>query len=106
VDSVVGPGLQDLDANGSWDQQVAELFRYARRLNLDHPGVAVLCVLRPTPVIGVARFYDRVLAALAEGGFSGSDAVHAFDTLLMFMFGSVLWEIPRSPTIRESVVAV
>src|SRR6185437_11467239 len=33
VDSVVGPGLQDLDANGSWDQQVAELFRYARRLN-------------------------------------------------------------------------
>jgi AcrR family transcriptional regulator len=107
VDAVVGPGLQDLQASGPWDQQVADLFRYLRRLFLDHPGVAVLCVLRPTPVIGVARFYARILAALAEGGFTGTDAVHAFDTLLMFMFGSVLWEIPRATTDpRERLVAV
>jgi AcrR family transcriptional regulator len=107
VDAVVGPGLQDLQATGSWDQQVADLFRYLRRLFLDHPGVAVLCVLRPTPVIGVARFYARILAALAEGGFTGTDAVHAFDTVLMFMFGSVLWEIPRTTTDpRERLVAI
>jgi AcrR family transcriptional regulator len=108
VDAVFGPGLGDLDASGSWDQQLADLFRYVRRLNLDHPGVAVLCVLRPTPVLGVARFYARVLAALAEGGFTGTDAVHAFDTLLMFMFGSVLWEIPRTNDVRvrERLVAV
>jgi AcrR family transcriptional regulator len=106
VDAVLGPGLQDLQASGSWDQQVAGLFRYLRRLFLDHPGVAVLCVLRPTPVVGVARFYARMLAALAEGGFTGTDAVHAFDTLLMFMFGSVLWEIPRTTDTRERLVAV
>jgi AcrR family transcriptional regulator len=100
VDAVLGPGLRDLDASGSWDQQVADLFRHLRRLNLDHPGIAVLCVLRPTPVIGVARFYARMLAALAEGGFTGTDAVHAFDTLLMFTFGSVLWEIPRTTDVR------
>src|SRR5580693_28666 len=40
VDAVVGPDLQDLQASGSWDQQVADLFRYLRRLNLDHPGIA------------------------------------------------------------------
>jgi len=108
VNAVVGPGLQDLRASGPWDQQVADLFRYLRRLFLDHPGVAVLCVLRPTPVAGVARFYARILAALAEGGFTGTDAVHAFDTLLMFMFGSVLWEIPRTTDVRvrERLVAV
>jgi AcrR family transcriptional regulator len=106
VDAVVGPGLRDLQASGSWDQQVADLFRYVRRLLLDHPGVAVLCVLRPTPVVGVARFYARALAALAEGGFTGTDAVHAFDTLLMFMLGSVLWEIPRTTDTRERLVAV
>jgi AcrR family transcriptional regulator len=107
VDAVVGPGLRDLQASGSWDQQLADLFGYLRRLLLDHPGVAVLCVLRPTPVVGVARFYSRVLAALAEGGFTGTDAVHAFDTLLMFVFGSVLWEIPRTTTdIRARLVAV
>jgi len=100
VDAVVGPGLRDLDASGSWDQQVAELFRHLRRLLLDHPGIAVLCVLRPTPVIGVARFYARMLAALAEGGFTGTEAVHAFDTLVMFTFGSVLWEIPRTTDVR------
>jgi hypothetical protein len=85
---------------------VAGLFRHLRRLFLGHPGVAVLCVLRPTPVTGVARFYARMLAALAEGGFTGTDAVHAFDTLLMFMFGSVLWEIPRTTDTRERLVAV
>src|SRR5690348_9924372 len=107
VDAVVGPGLRDLQASGSWDQQLTDLFRYLRRLLLDHPGVAVLCVLRPTPVIGVARFYARILAALGEGGFAGTDAVHAFDTLLMFTFGSVLWEIPRTTTdVRKRLVAL
>src|ERR1700730_11307389 len=106
VDAVVGPALRDLQASGSWGQQVADLCRYLRRLLLDHPGVAVLCVLRPTPVVGVARFYARVLAALAEGGFTGTAAVHAFDTLFMFMLGSVLWEIPRPTGTRERLVAV
>jgi AcrR family transcriptional regulator len=107
VDAVVGPGLSNLKASGSWDQQLADLYRYLRRLLLDHPGIAVLCVLRPTPVAGVARFYARILAALAEGGFTGPDAVHAFDTLLMFTFGSVLWEIPRTTTdVRKRLVAV
>jgi AcrR family transcriptional regulator len=106
VDAVVGPGLRDLRATGPWDQQVAGLFRYLRQLLLGHPGVATLCVLRPTPVAGVARFYARMLAALGEGGFTGADAVHAFDTLLMFTFGSVLWEIPRTTDTRERLVAV
>lgn len=106
VDTVVGPSLEGLEAAGAWDQQVAQLFRHARALFLQHPGVAVLCVLRPTPVVGVARFYDRVLAALAEGGLDARSAVHAFDTLLMFMFGSVLWEIPRAPDVRGRLVTV
>ena len=106
VDTVVSPALRELHVSGTWDEQVAGLFRYARRLFLGHPGVAALCVLRPTPVAGVARFYSRVLAALAEGGFTGTDAVHAFDTLLMFMFGSVLWETPRSAGIRGQLVSV
>jgi hypothetical protein len=54
------------------------------------------------------RARGGVLAALAEGGFTGTDAVHAFDTLLMFTFGSVHWEIPRTTDVRvrERLVAV
>jgi hypothetical protein len=85
---------------------VAGLFRHLRRLLLDHPGVAALCVLRPTPVLGVARFHARMLAVLAAGGFTGTGAVQAFDTLVMFTFGSVLWEIPRTTDTRERLVAV
>jgi hypothetical protein len=85
---------------------VVGLFNESRRFFLDHPGIAEFCVARPTPVSAVARFYDLTLGALAEGGFSGADAVRTFDTLLMFMFGSVLWEIPRSDTIRERLVEV
>ena len=106
VDTVVSGSLAALEVSGTWDEKIEELFRYARRLNLEHPGVAVLSVLRPTPVVGVARFYSQVLAALDEGGLTGKKAVHAFDTLLMFMFGSVLWEIPRSDTVRQRLVAV
>jgi AcrR family transcriptional regulator len=106
VDSIVGPALAKLEATGPWDERVAELFRSARRENLLHPGVATLCVLRPTSVLSAARFYSRVLAALAEGGLEGPQAAHALDTLLMFMFGSVLWQIPRSDSSRETLVAV
>src|SRR5258707_6748678 len=71
VDAVVGPGLADLHASGSWDQQVADLFRHLRRLLLEHPAVAVLCLLRPTPVIGDARFYARMLDAVVHTGLTG-----------------------------------
>ena len=39
-----------------------------------------------------------MLSALADGGLTGTDAVHAF--------GSVLWEIPRTSTVRERLIAV
>lgn len=106
VEAVLEAGLANVHTSGSWDEQVSDLIRHLRRLFLAHPGVAALCVLRPTPVLGVARFYARLLAALAEGSFTDAEAVHALDTLLMFMFGSVLWEIPRTTDTRERLVAV
>jgi AcrR family transcriptional regulator len=82
------------------------LFVRARELQLAHPGITRLCVERPTPVVGVARIFDRVIGALHRGGFGEQEAVQAFDALLMFLFGSVLWEIPRAETARERLVAV
>jgi hypothetical protein len=37
-------------------------------------------------------------------GCSGDEAVHAFDTLLVFTFGSVLWQLPRTETERERLI--
>ena len=98
--------IGDVEAGGPWRDRVLALFGECREMLLRHPGVASLCVSRPTPVAGVAGFYDRVLEALGEGGFDGIEAVRAFDTLLMFLFGSVLWQIPRADTEREHLIHV
>jgi AcrR family transcriptional regulator len=94
---------------------------------VDREGVDALTIRRVAEACGLSPMglyrhvrdkddlLDRVVNAVvgpglqdlqAEGGFTGTDAVHAFDTLLMFMFGSVLWEIPRTTDTRERLVAV
>jgi AcrR family transcriptional regulator len=106
VVDAVASGLGDVDAAGTWRNKVLVLFRGCRQVLLAHPGVASLSVSRPTPVAGVARFFDRVIEAFEEGGFDGVEAVKALDTMLMFLFGSVLWQIPRSEAERDRLVAV
>ena len=106
VVEAVAARIGELEASGTWRDKLKALLRDCRRVLLDHPGVASLCVSRPTPVAGVAQFYDRVLEALSEGGFDGVEAVYAFDTLLMFVFGSVLWQIPRADAERERLIRI
>lgn len=104
VDAVLGPGLDDIRLTGSWREQAVDLFRTMRRVLLDHPGIAQVCVLRATPVPNVARFFDLALAVMDEAGFGAADAVFAFDALLMFTFGSILWQIPRAETERQRLI--
>jgi AcrR family transcriptional regulator len=104
VEQVLGDFVIGPPATGSWREQLTEFFSRARAMFLDHPGIAAICMQRPTPVAAVSRIYERVLEGLARGGITGQDAVYAFDTLLMFMFGSVLWEIPRSEIERERLL--
>jgi len=106
VDAVIGPGLQAPRPAAPGTSKWPACSGTSGGSSSTTPAFAALCVLRPTPVLGVARFYARMLAALAEGGFTGADAVHAFDTLVMFTFGSVLWGNPRTTDTRERLVAV
>ena len=108
LDHVVDAVLADLatqELTGSWREQIVELVWSARATLLDHPGMAALCVHRPTPVSAVARFYDRAIAALEAGGYSADQAILGSDALLMFLFGSVLWETPRTGTEPRSLLA-
>lgn len=107
LDGVVAAVLADLgkqELTGSWREQIVELMWSARATLLDHPGIAALCVHRPTPVPGLGHFYDRAIAALEAGGYSGPQAALGFDPLLMFLLGSVLWETPRTGTERRSLL--
>jgi TetR/AcrR family transcriptional regulator, tetracycline repressor protein len=93
-----------LASDGPWYERVWHLFHLMRDHFLRHPGVAAICVMRPTPVTAVARFYDAVIAALLDSGCSADQAIHVFDTLLLFTFGSVLWQLPRRDSERERLI--
>ena len=106
VVDAVASRIGDVEATGTWREKVVSLLEGCREVLLAHPGVASLAVSRPTPVPGVARFFDRVIGAFEEGGFDEIEAVRALDTTLMFVFGSVLWQIPRSQNERELLIRV
>ncbi len=89
-----------VSASGPWQDRLAELMAQARQALLHHPGVALVAITRASPGPSVARFYDRALAILDDAGLEPARAVLTFDTLLMFLFGSVLWQTPRRPTER------
>jgi len=104
VEHVVASGLAELGGHYPWRERLLIMFGLMRQHLLDNPGVAAISISRPTPVAAVARFYDRAIAALVEGGCSAVEAVHAFDTLLLFTFASVLWQLPRSEAERERLI--
>ena len=105
VDDVLTRGFSETHLEGDWRTRIVMLMGAGRQLFLDHPGIADVCVRRPTPVAGVALFFDAMLAALRDAGLDESDRVRGFDALLMFLLGSVLWEVPRRDVERERLVA-
>ncbi len=98
VDDVLTRGFADLRIEGDWRQRIVALLQGGRQVFLDHPGIADVCVRRPTPVAGVALFFDAMLAAFRDAGLDEAERVRGFDALLMFLLGSVLWEVPRRDT--------
>lgn len=88
--------LPDAAPRGTWKQKATQLFGGFRRMALRHPGVSALGVARVSPVPAMARFTDRALAIMEEAGFDEGEAVLAYDALLMFTIGSILWQVPRT----------
>ncbi len=105
VDDVLTRGFSEIEAEGDWRTRLVALMHGGRKLFLDHPGIADVCVRRPTPVAGVAQFFDAMLTALRDAGLDEDDRVRGFDALLMFLLGSVLWEVPRRDHERERLIA-
>ncbi|MHB8512288.1 MAG: TetR/AcrR family transcriptional regulator [Actinomycetota bacterium] len=99
LDLVVEYILEELPARplrGDWKRKATQLFAEFRRVALRHPGVSALGVARVSPVPAMARFTDRALAIMEEAGLGEREAVLAYDSLLMFTIGSILWQVPRT----------
>ena len=82
VDTEVPPG-------DPWPARVATLAERARAAVGAHPGVVPLLLTRRHASAGTLRWGEAVVAALADGGFTGEARVIAFRTVMSYVLGAV-----------------
>jgi AcrR family transcriptional regulator len=84
-------------AAGGWDE-VADRCHALRSHLLLNPGVIDLVFDRPTAVPNVLTGMNRMLQAIQASGVAPPDVVPTMDSLLMFVLGSVRWQVGRGAT--------
>jgi AcrR family transcriptional regulator len=86
----VPPGPPD-----DWEGRVVGYLRSMRAQALRHPALARILADRGLTVAPVLEQLETVHGVLRTAGFSDLDAVRAFYSLLTYVFGSLMWELPR-----------
>jgi AcrR family transcriptional regulator len=86
----VPPGAED-----DWEGRVVGYVRRLRDQALAHPALAGLLAERGLTVAPVFAQLEEVFGVLKAAGFPPADAVRTFYALLTYVFGFVLWEVPR-----------
>lgn len=100
VEAVADRIFEDLEVPsggaGDWRGRVVGYLLGWRRLAIAHPALADILAARP---LGTRRLYEHLetcMAVLREAGFGDRDAVRTFFALFSYVFGFVLWELPRA----------
>ena len=82
-------------APDDWEGRVVGYVRALRSQALAHPALSRILADRGLTVGPVFDQLEQVHAILRAAGFSATDAVRTFYTLLTYVFGFVVWELPR-----------
>lgn len=82
-------------AADDWEGRVVGYLRDLRGASLAHPALSRILAERGLTVGPVFEQLERVHAVLRTAGFSDAGAVHTFYALLTYVFGFVVWELPR-----------
>jgi TetR/AcrR family tetracycline transcriptional repressor len=78
-----------------WEGRVVGYLRRLRDQALAHPALSRILAERGLTVGPVFAQLEEVHGILRAAGFSDSDAVRTFYALLTYVFGFVIWELPR-----------
>jgi AcrR family transcriptional regulator len=78
-----------------WEGRVVGYLRALRDAALAHPALASILAERGLTVGPVFEQLEQAHGILRRAGFSEHDAVRAFYALFTYVFGFVLWELPR-----------
>lgn len=99
VDAVAERVLGDVRVPGGkaddWEGRVVGYLRALRAAALAHPALASILATRGLTVGPVFEQLEQAHSILRSAGFSDLDAVRAFYTLFTYVFGFVIWELPR-----------
>ena len=82
-------------APDDWEGRVVGYLRTLRAQALRHPALARILADRGLTVAPILDQLEAVHGILRTAGFSPLDAVRAFYSLLIYVFGSLVWELPR-----------
>jgi hypothetical protein len=86
----VPPGAPD-----DWEGRVVAYLRSLREQALRHPALARILADRGLTAGPVLDQLEEAHGILRAAGFPDLDAVRAFYSLLTYVFGSLMWELPR-----------
>ena len=89
-----GVAVPNGDAD-DWKGRVVGYLRALRAATLAHPALSRILAERGLTVGPVFDQLEGVHAVLRAAGFSDVGAVRAFYALLTYVFGFVVWELPR-----------
>jgi AcrR family transcriptional regulator len=78
-----------------WEGRVVGYLRALRIQALAHPALSGILASRGLTVGPVFDQLEQISSILRAAGFSDIDAVRAFYALLTYVFGFVIWELPR-----------
>jgi TetR/AcrR family transcriptional regulator, tetracycline repressor protein len=99
LDAVAADVVSDVSVPGGapddWEGRVVGYLRALRTQALRHPALARILADRGLAVPPVLDQLETVHGILRAAGFSDVDAVRSFYSLLIYVFGSLLWELPR-----------
>ncbi|MCA1716927.1 MAG: TetR/AcrR family transcriptional regulator C-terminal domain-containing protein [Actinobacteria bacterium] len=88
---VAGIGMPE--GHEDWEDFLKEALRSVRRLAREHPGLFPLVLDRAPDLLAEARLIEAYLGLQREAGFSGEQAMVAFQVLSSFAIGYALSEI-------------
>jgi TetR/AcrR family transcriptional regulator, tetracycline repressor protein len=89
-----GASVPDGDPN-DWEGRVVGYLRSLRAQALAHPALSSILAERGLTVAPVFDQLEETHGILRAAGFSDLDAVRTFYTLFTYVFGFVIWELPR-----------
>jgi AcrR family transcriptional regulator len=78
-----------------WEGRVVGYLRALRDAALAHPALARILAERGLTVGPVFEQLEQAHSILRRAGFSPEGAVRTFYTLFTYVFGFVIWELPR-----------